>query len=78
MRKKKTKAEAEKAAQEVCKQEMREKQEAISKYRYEIASEAVFPVRYGFGGDGGYSSGGFKSGYLVNRMIEARERRKDD
>ena len=76
MKRKKAKAEADKAAQAVCPQEMKAKQEAIRKYRYEMASEPVFHNRHGFGGDTSYGYGAFKSGYLVNKMIEAREKQK--
>lgn len=58
--------------------EIKDKQEALRRYRYEVASEPTIPMRYGsFGGDFPYGSGGYTSGYLVQRMIEAQERERE-
>lgn len=53
------------------------KRQAVNKFRYEVASEIGVPTRYGTGGSSGaakYGSAGFKSGYLIQRMIEAQEK----
>ena len=51
-----------------------DKREAVNKFRYEVASEIGVPMRYGAGGGTKYGSAGFKSGYLIQRMIEAQEK----
>ena len=50
------------------------KKEVVNKFRYEVASEIGVPIRYGTGGGTKYGSAGFKSGYLIQRMIEAQEK----
>ena len=49
------------------------KREVVNKFRYEVASEIGVPVRHSLGGTK-YGSAGFKSGYLIQRMIEAQEK----
>jgi len=49
-------------------------QKVANKFRYEVASEIGVPRRYGTGGGAKYGSAGFKSGYLIQRMIEAQEK----
>ena len=50
------------------------KREAVNKFRYEVASEIGVPIRRGAVGGTKYGSAGFKSGYLIQRMIEAQEK----
>jgi hypothetical protein len=54
--------------------EDKEKREVVNKFRYEVASEIGVPMRYGTSGGTKYGSAGFKSGYLIQRMIEAQEK----
>ena len=51
-----------------------DKKQAVNKFRYEVASEIGVPMRYATGGGTKYGSAGFKSGYLIQRMIEAQEK----
>ena len=51
-----------------------DKKQAINKFRYEVASEIAVPMRYGAAGGTKYGSSGFKSGYLIQRIIEAQEK----
>ena len=51
-----------------------DKKEIANKFRYEVASEIGVPRRYATGGGSKYGSAGFKSGYLIQRMIEAQEK----
>jgi len=53
--------------------ENKAKREATNKFRYEVASEIGVPIRHG-GSGLKYGSAGFKSGYLIQRMIEAQEK----
>ena len=52
------------------------KWEAVSKFRYEVASEIDVPRRFGTGGGTKYGSADFKSGYFVQKMIEAQKKGK--
>ena len=47
--------------------------EAANKFRYEVAGEIGVPRHYAGGGTK-YGSAGFKSGYLMQRIIEAQEK----
>ena len=51
-----------------------DKREIVNKFRYEVASEIGVPIRHSRGGGTKYGSAGFKSGYLIQRMIEAQEK----
>ena len=48
------------------------KWEAVNKFRYEVAGEIGVPRHYAGGTK--YGSAGFKSGYLMQRIIEAQEK----
>ena len=50
------------------------RRQTVNKFRYEVASEIDVPRRYGVSGSTNYGSAGFKSGYLIQRMIEAQEK----
>ena len=54
--------------------EDKDKREVVNKFRYEVASEIGVPIRHGTTGGARYGSAGFKSGYLIQRMIEAQEK----
>ena len=54
--------------------ENQDKKEVVNKFRYEVASEIGVPIRRGTSGGAKYGSAGFKSGYLIQRMIEAQEK----
>ena len=53
------------------------RKEEIRKFRYEMADDLSIPMLYyhGMPGDIAGFPGTFTSGYLVQRMIEAQERR---
>lgn|GEM_PF-2708079 len=54
--------------------ENKDKREVVNKFRYEMADEIGVPTRYATGVGTKYGSAGFKSGYLMQRLIDAQEK----
>jgi len=48
--------------------------EAMSKFKYEVASEIGVPLKQGYNGDLTSAQAGYVGGYMVKKMIEAQER----
>jgi hypothetical protein len=49
-------------------------QEALNKFKYEVASEIGVPLKQGYNGDLTSAQAGYVGGYMVKKMIEAQER----
>ena len=51
-----------------------EAKEAVSKFKYEVASELGVPLKEGYNGDLTSRQNGSVGGYMVKKMIEQQER----
>ncbi|MCL2188817.1 MAG: alpha/beta-type small acid-soluble spore protein [Defluviitaleaceae bacterium] len=49
-------------------------QDAMSKFKFEVASEIGVPLKQGYNGDLTSAQAGYVGGYMVKKMIEAQER----
>ena len=49
-------------------------QEALNRFKYEVASEIGVPLKQGYNGDLTSAQNGSVGGYMVKKMIEAQER----
>lgn len=52
----------------------REAQEALNRFKYEVANEIGVPLKDGYNGDLTSYQNGSVGGYMVKKMIEAQER----
>ncbi len=52
----------------------REAQEALDRFKYEVANEIGVPLKKGYNGDLTSYQNGSVGGYMVKKMIEAQER----
>ena len=48
-------------------------QEALEKFKYEVANEIGVPLKQGYNGDLTSAQNGYVGGYLVKKMIEKAE-----
>ena len=48
--------------------------DAMSKFKYEVASEIGVPLKQGYNGDLTSAQAGYVGGYMVKKMIEAQEK----
>lgn len=48
-------------------------QEALDKFKYEVANEIGVPLKQGYNGDLTSAQNGYVGGYMVKKMIEKAE-----
>ena len=48
-------------------------QEALEKFKYEVANEIGVPLKQGYNGDLTSAQNGYVGGYMVKKMIEKAE-----
>ncbi|MDR3090692.1 MAG: alpha/beta-type small acid-soluble spore protein [Clostridiales bacterium] len=51
-----------------------EAREALSQFKYEVASEIGVPLKQGYNGDLTSAQNGYVGGYMVKKMIDAQKR----
>ena len=51
-----------------------EARDAMSKFKYEVASEIGVPLKQGYNGDLTSAQNGYVGGYMVKKMIEAQQK----
>ena len=49
-------------------------QDAMEKFKFEVASEIGVPLKQGYNGDLTSAQTGYVGGYMVKKMIEAQEK----
>ena len=57
------------------KAEIPEAQEALNRFKYEVANEIGVPLKQGYNGDLTSKQNGSVGGYMVKKMIEDAEKR---
>lgn len=55
--------------------EVPEAQEALNRFKYEVANELGVPLKQGYNGDLTSKQNGSVGGYMVKKMIQDAERR---
>ena len=57
-----------------AKSTMPNNQDAMEKFKFEVASEIGVPLKQGYNGDLTSAQTGYVGGYMVKKMIEAQEK----
>jgi hypothetical protein len=55
--------------------EVPEAQEALNRFKYEVANELGVPLKQGYNGDLTSKQNGSVGGYMVKKMIQEQEKR---